>query len=369
MLASIIILAAGKGSRMGLGYNKCFYQLNGKPVVLYSIETFKKAGYTDIILVTNEDFSYPGIKVVKGGKERVDSVYQGLLAASNERVLIHDGARAFIDIDSIKKCDECLKDDTVVFLCHKVTDTIKEVTTSIRSLNRDTLLAAETPQGFMKSHLLEAIQKSKEDGFLGTDDVMLMEKYSNDLITYIINSKPNMKLTNKEDIEEANYLIGGKKQMRIGHAYDIHRLGHLRKLILGGIELDYPQGLIGHSDADCLLHAISEALLGALALGDLGKFFPDNDPKYLNMDSKIILQECYEMIKKRGYHIINIDSTIFAEKPKMRPYIDSMREKIAGLLDINTEQVSVKATTYEGMGPIGEKQGIACEAVILIEND
>ncbi len=155
--------------------------------------------------------------------------------------------------------------------------------------------------------------------------------------------------------------------MRVGHAYDIHQLVSGRDLYLGGILLPHSKGLLGHSDADCLLHAIAEALLGSVALGDLGTFFPDNDPKYKGMDSKILLKECYNKIKELGYEIINIDSTIYAEKPKMRPYIDLMRQSIASVLDIDTNCVSVKATTFEKMGPIGEEKAIASEAVVLID--
>lgn len=153
---------------------------------------------------------------------------------------------------------------------------------------------------------------------------------------------------------------------RIGHAYDLHRLVLDRPLILGGVKFDHPKGLLGHSDADCLLHAIAEALLGALALGDLGTHFPDNDPKYLNMDSKIILKECYKMVKERGYEIVNIDTTIYAERPKIKPYSFEIRQSISDILDIEIDKISVKATTHEKLGPIGLELAIASEAVCLL---
>lgn len=155
--------------------------------------------------------------------------------------------------------------------------------------------------------------------------------------------------------------------MRIGHAWDVHRLVNNRPLILGGLKIPYSLGLLGHSDADVLLHAIAEALLGALALGDLGTFFPDNDMKYKDMDSKIILNEVYKMVQDKGYKIVNIDSTIYAEAPKLRPYIDEIRKSIASILNIPVEDVSVKATTHEKMGSIGKKEAISSEAVVLIE--
>ena len=155
--------------------------------------------------------------------------------------------------------------------------------------------------------------------------------------------------------------------MRIGHAWDVHRLVNNRPLILGGLKIPYSLGLLGHSDADVLLHAIAEALLGALALGDLGTFFPDNDMKYKDMDSKIILNEVYKMVQDKGYKIVNIDSTIYAEAPKLRPYIDEIRKSIASILNIPVEDVSVKATTHEKMGSIGKKEAISSEEVVLIE--
>ena len=157
--------------------------------------------------------------------------------------------------------------------------------------------------------------------------------------------------------------------MRIGHAYDIHRLIEGRDLILGGIKIPHNKGLLGHSDADCILHAFAESLLGALALGDLGPFFPDNDPQYKDMDSKVILKKCYQMVKEKGNHIVNIDTTIFPQKPNIKPYSLAIRVKIAFVLEIDINDISVKATTYENLGPIGEELAIAAEAVCLLEKD
>ena len=155
--------------------------------------------------------------------------------------------------------------------------------------------------------------------------------------------------------------------IRIGHSYDIHQLVENRKLILGGVEIEHKLGLLGVSDADCLLHAIAESLLGALALGDLGTYFNPDDSKNIGLDSKIILKECYQMVKDRGYKINNIDCMIFAQKPKMKDYIYAIRESISNILDISVDQISVKATTYEKLDSIGNEKAIACEAVCLIE--
>lgn len=155
--------------------------------------------------------------------------------------------------------------------------------------------------------------------------------------------------------------------IRIGHAWDTHRLIKNRKLILGGIELDSKLGLLGHSDADVVLHAIAESFLGSLALGDLGKFYPDTSLTTLNMDSKFILKECFQKVLDEGYHLCNLDLTIYSEKIKIAPYREKIRESIAQILNVSIEQVSVKATTWEGMGFIGREEAIACECVCLVE--
>lgn len=155
--------------------------------------------------------------------------------------------------------------------------------------------------------------------------------------------------------------------MRIGHGYDVHKLVEGRKLIMGGVEIPYEKGLLGHSDADVLLHAISDALLGAAALGDIGKLFPDTDPQFKGADSRVLLAEVVRCIKDEGYRVINVDATIIAQKPKMRNYIDTMRQNIADTLGCDIRDINVKATTEEGMGFTGEGMGISAHAVCLID--
>lgn len=154
--------------------------------------------------------------------------------------------------------------------------------------------------------------------------------------------------------------------MRIGHGYDVHKLVEGRKLILGGVDIPYEKGLLGHSDADVLLHAISDSLLGAAALGDIGKLFPDNDPQYEGADSLVLLQRVYEAVKEKGYEVGNIDATVLAQRPKLRPYIDTMRENIAKALGVDVDRISVKATTEEGLGFTGKGEGIAAHCITLL---
>lgn len=155
--------------------------------------------------------------------------------------------------------------------------------------------------------------------------------------------------------------------MRIGYGYDVHQLVEGRPFIIGGIELEHDKGLLGHSDADVLLHAITDAILGAVSLGDIGKFFPDDDPKYKGADSKILLKDAYQHVLELGYEIGNLDATIIAEKPKFRPHIDAMRESIANVLNTDIFNVNVKATTNEKMGYLGRQEGVQAQAVVLLK--
>ncbi len=156
---------------------------------------------------------------------------------------------------------------------------------------------------------------------------------------------------------------------KIGFSKDVHPLVEGRPFILGGIQIDHHKGMLGHSDGDCLLHAISESILGALALGDLGKFFPDTDPRYKGYDSALILKEVFDYARGKGYELINLDCMVSLEKPKLRDYIDQMRERIAGVMSVNIERISIKATTFEGLGIVGEEKAIICEAVCLLEHE
>ncbi len=153
---------------------------------------------------------------------------------------------------------------------------------------------------------------------------------------------------------------------RIGQGFDIHKLVEGRKLIIGGIEIDYPKGLLGHSDADVLIHSIIDALLGALALGDIGTHFPDNDPQYKNIDSTILLKDTKKLIEEKGYKINNLDNTIFAQEPKMKPYIPLIQEKLSQILEIDKDLISIKAKTMEGQDSVGEKKAISTQSVVLL---
>ncbi len=358
-MISAIIVCGGSGTRFGTEKNKVLLEINNKPLFQYSVDLLSKK-CEEVIVVCKESekhlFEYKDIIIVSGGSERYLSVLNGLKKAKYDKVLIHDGARPYLQESDLDKLINTLDGCDASFLAIKPKNTIK--TLSLTTLDRNNLIEALTPQGGKKELFIEGINKCIKEGFVPTDDISCIERLGNKKIEVVYSSEKNIKITTKED-----YNMNIPK---IGHSFDIHRLVENRDLYLGGIKLDYHLGLLGHSDADCLLHAISESLLGALSLGDLGSIFPDDDPKYKGIDSKEILKHISNIVKEKGYNIGNIDSTVYLELPKMKPHIHEIRECISSILNIDIEQISVKATTYEKLGPIGEGKAIAAEAVCLL---
>ena len=364
-MISAVILCAGSSVRMNCFKNKVLLPLDGKPIFMHSLE--KLSEFCDDIVVVSNNCDYEEIKsyysnVVLGGATRQESVYEGINACKHNFVLVHDGARPFVSSADIKKMIEASKEYELAFLGNYLSDSIKD--SNFNNLNREGIILTYTPQLVKKEQYIEAYNKAKTENKVYTDDVSLVSNVLNIKPQLVIGEKTNIKITTSEDYQEA---LGRFSRYRIGHSWDVHKLVSGRKLVLGGIDIPFEKGLLGHSDADVVLHAISESLLGALALGDLGTHFPDNDPKYKNMDSTFFLLKCYEMISDAGYSVNNIDVMIYAEKPKMKEYISLMRENIALLLRVSIDQVSIKATTYEKMAEIGRGEAIACDSFVLLK--
>lgn len=367
-----LIVAAGSGSRSQLNESKVLFKANDKPLFLYSVETFLDMGYDVVLVVSKNDYheieSYANdhVKLIIGGKTRSESVRLGLAEVITPYVYIHDAARPMISKASIKKVEKALELHDAVFLAEPVTSALKYYEDGVvLSKDRDQYVLAQTPQAFLTEKIRYASIRNT-DQF--DDDISLYQAfYPKETVEVIVSEEPNPKLTYPEDFKSFRQLIESKTQYRMGQSFDLHRLVEGRKLILGGIEIEHTKGLLGHSDADVLLHAISEAMLGALALGDLGTHFPDTDPQYKDLDSKTIVKRVWMMITDKGYRIKNIDSTIYAELPKLNPHMINMRTSISKLLNIRLEQISVKATTYEGLEAIGRQEAMAAEAVVLLE--
>ncbi len=368
-----LIVAAGTGSRAQLDQSKILYKINGKPLFLYSLELFLSLDYQIILVVSKDDINEirkyvtDNIKLVLGGKTRGESVMNGLKEVQTPYVYIHDAARPLITKQAVMAIEKALEYHDAVLLAEKLTSALKKYDEKeLTSMNRDDFILAQTPQAFLTEKIRYAYIRNETNY---VDDISLYQAfYPEDKVKVVINTEPNIKATYPQDFSFIKMILKERDEnLRIGHSFDIHQLVDDRPLILGGIEIPYEKGLLGHSDADVLLHAIAEAMLGALALGDLGSFYPDTDPAYKDMDSKRILKETNDLIRQKGYEIGNIDATVYAELPKLNPHIKNIKENISKLLSIREDQISVKATTYEKMDAIGEQKAIASEAVVLLK--
>lgn len=358
-----IILAAGKGVRTALSMNKTTYLLDHKPLYKHSVDTFIEAGFKVVLVINKDDEEFvkqwtPNIPYIYGGKTRSESVINGLSITNSKYVFIHDGARPFINTLMINDIKELLKEYNAVLTCKIMTNTIYDK--DLNNIDRNNLIQAETPQAFITSEIKEAYAEKPACNF--TDDISVYKTIFNNEIGLYKHDYNNDKITTKKDVE-----MYFKPAFKIGHSYDIHQTSKDRKLFLGGLQIENDFGLVGHSDADVVLHVVGECLLGALGLGDLGTHFPDTDPLYKDLDSKEIVIYAAKEVIKEGYVIENIDITVFLELPKLNPFIKEMRINIAKLLKINYEQVNIKATTFEKMDSIGKKEAIAAEAVCLIK--
>lgn len=368
--ATAILVAAGASRRMG--FDKLSYRLPGGRTVLetslLAFESHPAIGQIVLVAGGNLDACRElaarcakPCTVVHGGATRADSVRAGLAAAEGSLVAIHDAARPFVSAAVITRTLEKAVATGAAAPAVPVKDTIKVARGGIvqATPDRSTLFAVQTPQCFDREQYLRALELVQGDRASAlTDDCSLFE-LAGFPVQLVEGDYANIKITTKEDLK-------GESRMRIGHGYDVHRLVEGRRLILGGVAIPWEKGLLGHSDADVLLHAISDALLGAAAMGDIGGHFPDTDPRYEGADSLELLRQVGLLLGQAGYTVGNIDATILCQAPKLAPHIPVMRRNIAGALGISPDSVSVKATTEEKLGFTGAGQGIAAHAVALI---
>ncbi len=397
-MVTAIFPAAGVSRRMGGDINKIFLELGGESILLRTLKTFSKSPRINFLIVVVNENEVDAVQkllnsaddlkpytIVVGGSERQYSIANGLkfLPDDAEIVLVHDAARPLISLKVIEDVIDAAKKFGGAIAAVPEKNTIKFIDAEnfvTYTPPRSKLVQVQTPQGFQRELLIKAYEQAAQDKFLGTDDSSLVERIG-DRIKIVTSDYKNIKITTPEDLQMAESLIGIKPQVtenlpptsypllpKIGMGYDVHCLVANRKLILGNVEIPYSLGLDGHSDADVLIHAIIDALLGAAALGDIGQHFPDTDAKYKGVDSGELLKKVHEMIKIHGYTIGNIDATIVAQKPKLAPYILKMRVRLAEILQIDSNLINVKATTTEGLGFTGEGLGISAYAVVILTN-
>lgn len=380
-----IIPAGGFGKRLGADVAKQYLFLNSLPVLVHTLNVFQKSdAIDDIILVVSQDHlasvrkqiveKYALTKVsaiVAGGNERQDSVRNGLgnITKPCDIVIVHDGVRPFVTNDIIARVVRVAAEEGAASIGVPAKDTIKETTGEnivTATLPRRNLWQTQTPQAFQYDLLCRAYESATRDSYCGTDDASLVERMGVQ-VRMIAGSNENIKITTSEDLIMAEALMKEKIKEQIvyrsGLGYDSHRFVSDRKLILGGVEIPFDRGLAGHSDADALLHAVCDSLLGMAGCGDIGRHFPDTDPAYKNIASLILLERVKQIIEAKELNINNIDVTVMAEKPKLAPYAAMMASNIARTLNISEKVVNIKAKTNEGMGFIGRQEGIAVLAV------
>ena len=380
-----IIPAAGQGQRMGADRPKQYLPLGGRPVLWHVLARLEASPLvTNIVLVVrHEDMDYcrrelsgsgdvaKVAALVPGGAERSESVYKGLQETRADMVLVHDAVRPFITEELLERVVIATREHGAALPALPVVETIKEVADDrvVSTPRRERLWQAQTPQGFNRELLLRAYHAAGTDA-VATDDAALVERFGH--AVYVVPGEAdNRKLTTPADLAWAEWRMRIREEvptmdLRIGQGYDVHRLEEGRPLILGGVVVPFARGLAGHSDADVLTHAIIDALLGALAAGDIGQLFPDSDAQYKDISSLVLLEQVGTLIAERGARVQHIDAVVAAQRPKLAPHIAAMRQTLAATLGLDVGQVSLKATTTERLGFVGREEGMEAQAVALL---
>ena len=377
---SAIIVAAGSGQRAGPGGPKQWRSVGGKPMARWSLETMLAAGAQRVVVVTpaGEDAiataAFAGLDrwiLAKGGATRDRSVVAGLEALGafpDEIVLIHDAARPLIEARHIHAVVAALAEADGALPALPVADTLKRAGADMQvtaTVDRAALWRAQTPQGF-RAGVLAAAYAAWPSGEAPTDDAAVVERAGGRIV--LTAGDPRlMKLTYPEDFAFAEQTVAVARAIRIGQGFDAHRFGEGGAVWLCGVMIPHARGLIGHSDADAGLHALTDALLGAIGEGDIGDHFPPTDPQWKGAPSSVFLSHAASLIAARGGRIVNVDVTLICERPKIKPHRQAMRERIAELLGLSLDRVSVKATTTETMGFTGREEGLAAQAVASVD--
>jgi 2-C-methyl-D-erythritol 4-phosphate cytidylyltransferase / 2-C-methyl-D-erythritol 2,4-cyclodiphosphate synthase len=373
MHVTAIIVAAGKGERAGATQPKQFIDLGGgQTMVDMSVHAFLSCPDVDEVIVavppglSDRITPTSRLRVVEGGPRRQDSMANAFaqVSATADVVLVHDAARPFVSRELIANTIAAASEHGAAIAAVPVRDTVKR-TTAVRgsriireTLPREEIFLAQTPQGFRRE-VLEAAMSAAATMDV-TDEAMLVERAG--IPVHIVTGDPaNVKITTPEDLMNAR-----SATPRIGTGYDLHRLVSGRPLVLGGVRIPFELGLQGHSDADIVCHAVTDAILGAAALGDIGRMFPDTDPAWKDADSIKLLRASVDVVRKANYGISNVDVTIVAERPKLLPYLDEMRANLASALGIAASAVSIKGKTNETVDATGRGEAMACHAVALL---
>lgn len=378
MLTTVIIPAAGRGRRFGGSSTPKQYQmLSGHPVLWHTLRRFEDSPLVQAIVVaihTDDIEAFEPIATgfsklrpaVFGGAERVDSVTAGLAslppAIADELVLVHDAVRPWVSAELVAAVITAAQRHGAAIPALPVMETVKVVEEGVilESPTRSRLYNAQTPQGFHRTILEQAVASAASVATPATDEASLVER-SGVAVHVIPGEVDNVKITTSADLP-----LTATGELRVGMGYDVHAFRAGGSLILGGVHIDAEHGLVGHSDADVLTHAVIDALLGAARMGDIGRMFPDDDPAYEGIDSLLLLGRVRDRLRNAGVTVVNIDAVVMAQAPKLASYIDGMCVAIAGVLEVPAGRVSVKATTTERLGFVGRREGLAAQATVLL---
>lgn len=370
-----VVVAAGSGSRAGGA--KQWRRLGGKPVIRWSVEALLNAGAEDLVIVVSPGSEaeareklagLSGWRLAPGGATRAESVRSGLniLGGSGDRpVLVHDAARPLLSVAVIRRVLDALPGVDGVLPALPVADSLRRARDGRVAgvVDRDSLWRAQTPQAFRYKALVDAYAAWPADE-VAADEAAVVERAGGGVL--IVDGDPRlMKLTYPEDFAMAEALL--PRRTRVGQGFDAHRWGPGSSVWLCGVEIAHDQTLIGHSDADAGLHALTDAVLGAMGDGDIGDHFPPTDPQWKGASSDRFLSHAVERLHARGGRLVNVDVTLICEQPRVKPHRQAMRERLAALLSLPLDAVSVKATTTEAMGFTGRGEGLAAQAIATID--
>ncbi|WP_240309476.1 MULTISPECIES: bifunctional 2-C-methyl-D-erythritol 4-phosphate cytidylyltransferase/2-C-methyl-D-erythritol 2,4-cyclodiphosphate synthase [Sphingomonas] len=369
-----LIVAAGRGSRLGGDTPKQFRALGGKPTVRRAVEPFlahPRVGAVRVVVGPDQQVqaaaALTGLGVgdlILGGSERADSVRAGLAAIGSGVVLIHDAARPFCPPEVIDRLLAALAGADGAVPVLPVADTLAKGDRELRgTVNRTNLLRVQTPQAFHVEDLIYAMDEAGRSA--ATDESTVLQNAGLRVAT-VAGDEMLHKLTDTRDWERAEMMLASQLSVRTGMGFDVHAFEGPGPLVMGGVEIAHAHGLAGHSDADVVLHALTDALLGAAALGDIGQHFPPSDPQWKGASSDRFLRHAVDLIEGRGGRIDHLDCTIICEAPKVGPHRSAIQARVAEIAGVRPERVSIKATTTERLGFTGRGEGIAAQAVATI---
>lgn len=399
-MIAAIVPAAGAGVRMEADRPKQFRPLGDRPLLVHTLQRLSDSPLIETVVVVvpadwvakarSELIEPYGLAkvgaVVAGGAERQNSVAAGLEALGPEvdLVVVHDGVRPFVTEAMIADVVEAARAVGAAVAAIPVAETVKRVADGVvvETVSRDGLYRVQTPQAFRREVLAEALERARAEGVVGTDEAALVERFGRP-VRVVAGSAVNLKVTSPEDWSLAESILSSlgrsasaskaaregteRMSLRVGMGYDVHRFASGRPLILGGVVVPSDQGLEGHSDADVLAHAVCDALLGAAGAGDIGRHFPDTDPTYAGANSLDLLREVGAIVARRGFRPLNVDATVVLQEPKLKDFLPAMEANIAETLGIDPTLVNIKATTTEGLGFVGQGEGVAAYAAATIE--